>query len=145
MKLYQLEKITQKKKKRIGLGHGSGRGKTAGRGTKGQKARGSIPISFEGGALPLIKRLPFLRGKGKNKSFHQKPVILTVSDIAEFPKGTKVDLAFLTKKGMIGMVEAKRGVKILSKGDISVSLQIAVPVSQKAAEKIQKAGGQIMP
>ena len=69
MKLESLPKTTERRKKRLGLGHGSGRGKTAGRGTKGQRARGKIPISFEGGAIPLIKRLPFMRGKGKNKSF----------------------------------------------------------------------------
>src|SRR3989344_1708142 len=57
MKLENLPKTTARKNKRLGLGHGSGRGKTAGRGTKGQKARGKIPISFEGGAISLIKRL----------------------------------------------------------------------------------------
>ncbi len=65
MKLSSLTKITKTRKKRLGQGHGSGRGKTAGRGTKGQKARRNIPLTFEGGALTLIKRLPFMKGKGK--------------------------------------------------------------------------------
>ena len=69
MELNKLAKTTVKTKKRLGQGHGSGRVKTSGRGTKGQKARGKIPLRFEGGALPLIKRMPFHRGKGKNKGF----------------------------------------------------------------------------
>lgn len=68
MNLSQLPKIVHRSKKRIGRGHGSGKVKTAGRGSKGQKARGKIPAGFEGGQLPLIKRLPLLRGKGKNIS-----------------------------------------------------------------------------
>ena len=71
MKLENLTKVTDRKKKRLGQGHGSGRGKTGGRGTKGQKARGKVSLTFEGGALPLIKRLPFHRGKGKNKVFNK--------------------------------------------------------------------------
>jgi len=69
MKLSTLSKTIKRTKRRLGQGHGSGRGKTAGRGTKGQNAKGDRSLSFEGGALTIIKRLPFLRGKGKNKSF----------------------------------------------------------------------------
>jgi large subunit ribosomal protein L15 len=69
MNLNNLAKITTKPKRRLGQGHGSGRVKTSGRGTKGQNARSNRSLSFEGGALPLIKRLPFRRGKGKNKVF----------------------------------------------------------------------------
>ena len=69
MNLNQLPKIKKTSKKRLGQGHGSGKVKTSGRGTKGQKARNKVPMYFEGGALPLIKRLPYRRGKGRNKSF----------------------------------------------------------------------------
>src|SRR3989344_5360691 len=70
MRLETLPKITTKSAKRVGRGHGSGKGKTSGRGTKGQKARGKLPIThphFEGGSRPLIKRLPIRRGKGNPK------------------------------------------------------------------------------
>src|SRR5436190_22031478 len=97
MNLTNLQKIKTKKKRRIGLGHGSGRGKTAGRGTKGQKARGRVPLDFEGGALPLIKRMPFLRGKGRNYSLKSKPLIINVSALNLLPKNSIVDLESLAK------------------------------------------------
>ncbi len=68
MKLSALSSITKRTKKRIGRGHGSGKVKTSGRGTKGQNARNSRPQGFEGGQLALIKRLPLLRGKDRNGS-----------------------------------------------------------------------------
>src|SRR5256885_15298099 len=97
MNLSSLQKITTKRKKRVGLGHGSGRGKTAGRGQKGQKARGKVPLDFEGGALPLIKRLPFLRGKGRNKSLQEKPQVINVSALNLFPNNSVVDIESLVK------------------------------------------------
>jgi large subunit ribosomal protein L15 len=106
MDLSNLQKLTTKKKKRVGLGHGSGRGKTSGRGTKGLKARGSVPLDFEGGALPLIKRLPFLRGKGKNSI--NKAISLNVSVLNLFQNAT-VDMRRLPN----GNKSAKQiGVKI---------------------------------
>ena len=72
MKLSNLHPIVRRPKKRIGRGHGSGKVKTSGRGTKGQKARDSVPLGFEGGQLSLIKRLPLLRGKGRNASMKVK-------------------------------------------------------------------------
>jgi len=78
MNLSHIGKLKTKKKKRVGQGHGSGRGKTAGRGTKGQKARSKVAIYFEGGALPLTKRLPFLRGKGRNRSLQDKKFVVNV-------------------------------------------------------------------
>lgn len=67
MNIHSLPKIVKRSKKRLGRGHGSGKVKTSGRGTKGQKARGKLPLGFEGGQTPLVKRLPYLRGKGRNK------------------------------------------------------------------------------
>lgn len=144
MNLGNLEKITTKKKRRVGLGHGSGRGKTAGRGTKGQKARGDVPLDFEGGALPLIKRLPFLRGKGKHKVFKKGPHVINVGLLNSFPKNTTIDLDFLSKEKLVDMENVKKtGVKILGDGELSVALTVKLPVSKGAAQKIEKAGGKV--
>lgn len=142
MQLNNLSKITNKKKRRIGMGHGSGRVKTAGRGTKGQKARGKIPLKFEGGALPLIKRLPFRRGKGKNKVFKKKPIVINLKDLNFLKKDSIVDINFLIKEKLIDPEEAKEyGVKILGDGDIKIPLTIKLSISKNAAEKVKKAGG----
>src|SRR3972149_9853567 len=90
-----LPKTTSKKKKRLGQGHGSGRVKTSGRGTKGQKARNKVSLTFEGGALPLIKRLPFRRGKGKNKVFKKKPIVINIKVLNLLKPQTVVDLKSL--------------------------------------------------
>lgn len=145
MNLGNLEKITTKRKKRVGLGHGSGRGKTAGRGTKGQKARGDVPLDFEGGALPLIKRLPFLRGKDRNKAFKKTPEVINVSQLNNLPKGSVVDSETLAKHKLVNLENAKRnGVKILGNGDLQVALTVKVPASKGAVEKINKAGGSVV-
>jgi len=144
MNLSSLNKITTKKKKRVGLGHGSGRGKTSGRGQKGLKARGDVPLDFEGGALPLIKRLPLLRGKGRNKAIKGKPAILNVSALNVFGKGETVNVETLVKHKLVAVESVqKNGVKILGDGEIGVALTVTVPVSKGAAEKIKKAGGSI--
>ncbi len=145
MNLGNLEKITTKKKRRVGLGHGSGRGKTAGRGTKGQKARGDVPLDFEGGALPLIKRLPFLRGKGKNKSINKDPYVINVGLLNSLPKNSTVDIESLAKLKLVNLEDAtKNGVKILGDGELTVALTVKLPASKSATEKIQKAGGSVV-
>lgn len=144
MNLHLLPKTIRKSKKRLGLGHGSGRGKTAGRGTKGQKARGKIPLYFEGGALPLIKRLPFRRGKGKNKSFKKKPVCINVHILQILPKNFVVDIKSLTEKKIVSADDANiYGVKILGDGELTIPLTVKVPVSKGARIKIEKAGGRV--
>lgn len=144
MNLNKLPKLVKKGKKRLGLGHGSGRGKTAGRGTKGQKARGKISLFFEGGALPLIKRLPFRRGKGKQKVFKKKPVIINVKVLNLLSKNSVVDIETLIKNRLVDARQAKQyGVKILGDGELKIPLIVKVPTSRKAAEKIKKAGGNI--
>lgn len=144
MNLTHLEKVTTKKKRRLGQGHGSGRGKTAGRGTKGQKARNTVAIYFEGGALPLTKRLPFLRGKGRNRSLRNKSYTINVSALNVFAKGTIVTVEELVKQKMVEAQQAKHnGVKILGDGDLGVALTVKLPVSKGAAEKIKKAGGTV--
>lgn len=144
MKLNNLKKITTKKKRRLGQGHGSGRVKTAGRGTKGQNARGSLPISFEGGAVSLIKRLPFRRGKNRNKTFKKKPVIINVKVLNLLPKDSTVDAKLLIDKKIVDESDSlSYGIKILGDGEISVPLIVKLPTSKHAAEKIRKAGGRV--
>jgi large subunit ribosomal protein L15 len=144
MNLSHITKVKAKSKKRVGQGHGSGRGKTAGRGTKGQKARNKVAIYFEGGALPLTKRLPFLRGKGRNRSLQEKPFIVNVQALNVFPKGSSVDVESLAKQGIVLLESVKqKGVKILGDGELQVALTVKLPVSKGAAAKITKAGGTV--
>lgn len=139
--IHTLPIITKRAGKRLGRGHGSGRGKTAGRGTKGQKARGTIPPHFEGGQLSVMKRLPYLRGKRRNKSRTTKPVTLRVGALSDFPKGQTVTLDALKKQGLVD--EDTTRVKILSGGSMNVSLTVSIPCSEGARKVIEKAGGKI--
>lgn len=144
MKLHELTKINARSKKRVGRGLGSGKGKTAGRGMKGQKARGKIPAGFIGGTLPLYKRLPYRRGIGNlGKAAETLPVSL--SELDRFKSGTVVDLQVLAAEGVVSDKQIKKfAVKILGKGDIHTALTVKVPVSASAAEKIEKAGGKVI-
>lgn len=144
MKIENLVKTTKKQKRRLGQGHGSGRVKTSGRGTKGQNAKGKRALSFEGGALPLIKRLPFRRGKGKNKLFKKKPIVVNVKALNLLKKDSIVDLKTLISHNIVDEEEAKiYGVKILGDGQLKVALTIKLPISKGASEKVKKAGGKI--
>jgi large subunit ribosomal protein L15 len=146
MQLNNLETIKTKSKRRLGQGHGSGRVKTSGRGTKGQNARSSRPMSFEGGALPLIKRLPFRRGKGRNKLFKNKPVIVNIKALSLLKAGTVVDLKALISNHIVDASEAAQyGVKILGDGEIKSAFTIKLPISKRAEKKIVKAGGRVEP
>lgn len=144
MSLHSLVKITKRSKKRLGQGHGTGRVKTAGRGTKGQLARNKVPMYFEGGALPLIKRLPYRRGKGRNKSFNKKPLIVNVKYLNKLSKNEVVDIESLIKNKIVKDKDAKEfGVKILGDGEINQALVVKLPISKSAAKKIEKAGGRV--
>lgn len=144
MKLSSLAKTTKERKKRLGQGHGSGRGKTAGRGTKGQKARGNIPLTFEGGALTLIKRLPFMRGKGKNKALSKGPIVVNVKALNLLKKDTVVDVKSLIENHIVDRESAEKyGVKILGDGKLSVSLVVKLSASKGANKKIEQAGGRV--
>ncbi len=145
MNLNNLVTIIRRKKRRLGQGYGSGRGKTAGRGTKGQKARGMVSISFEGGGVSLIKRLPFMRGKGRFKPVREKPIILNLDALNSLKKNSKVDIKTLIGNNMVDKDRAKaNGVKILGRGKINIPLDVNLPVSKSAALKIEKAGGKIL-
>ena len=144
MNLNSLTGIKNKKKRRLGQGHGSGRVKTAGRGMKGQNARSRRALSFEGGALPLIKRLPFRRGKSRNKSFRKLPIIVNLKLLEVLKLGTTIDLKTLIEKKVVDEKDAKEyGVKILGDGKITKSYIIKLPISKSAEKKILKAGGKV--
>ena len=128
---------SHKAKKRKGRGEGS-KGKTAGRGTKGTKARSTVPPGFEGGQMPLIRRIPKLKGF-KNR-FRVEYQVVNVAKLGElFPQGGEVTPEDLAAKGA---VRAGRPVKVLGTGDISVAIQVkAHAFSGSAKEKITAAGG----
>lgn len=136
----RLHSLVTRSKKRLGRGHGSGRGKTAGRGTKGQNARGTVPPHFEGGQLSVMKRLPYLRGKLRNKSRNEKPVILMVSALESLADvKSEVTIEILKKHGLIDL--STQSVKILGSGSLKSKLTVKVPCSKAARLAIEKAGG----
>lgn len=143
MNLSTLPKITKKKKKRLGRGHGSGKVKTAGRGTKGQKARENIKLSFAGSSLQAswLKRLPLNRGKGKNKSHAKNSVVVNLKYLNFLKPLTEVTLETLKKAKIINSTVT--GVKILGDGDLKVALMVKLPCSKSALKKIEKAGGKV--
>jgi large subunit ribosomal protein L15 len=144
MQLHELPKIKTKSLRRLGQGHGSGRGKTSGRGYKGQKVRNTVPLFFEGGALPLRKRLPFLRGKDRNKVFKKQPLVINVKILNLLPAKSVVDVESLIKARIVDGGQAREfGVKILGEGDLSHELTVKLPVSAGAKAKIEQAGGSV--
>ena len=124
-------------KTRVGRGEGS-KGKTAGRGTKGTKARYQVPASFEGGQMPLHMRLPKL--KGFTNPFRTEYQVVNVGDISRvFPEGGTIGVDELVAKGL---VRKNQLVKVLGEGEISVAAQVtADKFSGSATEKITAAGG----
>jgi len=128
----------------VGRGIGSGKGgHTAGRGTKGQKAREDVALTFEGTKVKksFIKKTPFLRGRGKFKAWEQKAMVFNLKDLVGWPANKAVNLENLVKEGWV-----RRGVKrikILGDGEINRALVVGVEVSKQAREKIGVAGGKI--
>lgn len=141
LKLHDLRpaKGAKKAKTRVGRGEAS-KGKTAGRGTKGTKARYQVPARFEGGQMPLHMRLPKLRGF-KNP-FRVEYQVVNLDKLSElYPEGGAVTVDDLVAKGA---VRKNKPVKVLGTGEISVKLEVTVDaVSSSAQEKIQAAGGTI--
>jgi len=126
--------------KRLGIGESSGHGKTSGKGHKGQKARsgGSIRLGFEGGQMPLIRRLP-KRGFN-NAAFHKQYAIVNLSDLNQFKSGSIVNEESLRDAKLVR--GRPSGIKILGDGELKHSLTIqVVKISAAAREKIEKAGG----
>lgn len=142
MKLNTLPKIVNKQNKRLGRGIGSGLGKTAGRGTKGQKARGKIPVGFTGAGLPTYKKLPKRAGFG-NKKVSAKMKLVTLNQLNIFKSNSVIDLEQLFKFKLINKNDAKIGVKILAEGKLSVPLTVKLPVSKTALKEIEGIGGKV--
>ena len=141
MKLHELSPAEGSKKevKRIGRGHGSGQGKTAGKGHKGQKARAGkgMRVGFEGGQMPLQRRIP---KRGFNNIFRKNVVAINVGTLNKFEDGAVVDIAALTEKGIVK--NSFDSVKILSNGTINKKLTVkANAFSKGAVAKIEAAGG----
>ncbi len=125
--------------KRIGRGHGSGHGKTAGKGHKGQNARsgGGVRPGFEGGQTTLARRIP---KRGFNNIFATEYAVVNVSDLDRFVDGTVVDAELLIASGLIK--KELDGVKVLGNGELTKNLTVkATAFSASAKEKIEKAGG----
>jgi len=141
MRLHKLNKIVTADKKRLGRGIGSGKGKTAGRGTKGQKARGNVPITFVG-SLPLYKKLPLKKGKG-NPKVSTKVKIIRLERLNVFKEKTVVDIEKLIEAKVISKRESTAGVKILGDGEINISLVVKLAVSESARKKIEAKGGRV--
>lgn len=143
MKLHELRspRGARKTRRRLGRGLGSGRGTTAGKGTKGQKARsgGGVPPYFEGGQLPLVKRLPYRRGFVNPNRVEYRPVNL--EDLATFQPGSVVGPDELVAAGL---VDDRELVKILADGELPHALTIrAHRFSKTARERIEAAGGTV--
>ena len=141
MKLHELSPVagSTKERKRIGRGAGSGQGKTAGKGHKGQKARsgGNVRPGFEGGQMPLARRVP---KRGFNNIFAKNIVTISVRDLNKFEDGAVVDTKALLDAGIIS--KAQDGVKVLSNGEITKKLTVQLAAfSASAKEKIENAGG----
>ena len=142
LKLHHLRPApgAKKAKIRVGRGEGGKKGKTAGRGTKGTKARYQVPAGFEGGQIPIHMRLPKL--KGFKNPFREEYQVVNLDRLEElFPEGGDVDIASLVAGGA---VRKGRPVKVLGQGDISVKVQVtANKFSASAKSKIEAAGGSV--
>jgi large subunit ribosomal protein L15 len=143
MKLHELSspKGARKPRRRIGRGIGSGRGTTAGKGTKGQKARagGGVPPYFEGGQLPLVKRLPYRRGFVNRNRVEYHPINL--DDLARFDAESVVGPDQLVATGLL---DDRELVKVLGHGELAQALTVRAHRFSKAArERIEAAGGKV--
>ena len=141
MRLQDLSPAEGSKKapKRVGRGHGSGHGKTSGRGHKGQKARsgGGVRPGFEGGQMPLQRRIP---KRGFNNIFAKDIVAINVETLNVFEDGSVVDTAALREKGIVK--NSFDGIKILSRGKLEKNLTVrANAFSEAAKQKIESVGG----
>ena len=143
MKLHEIKPVqgSTRRRKVLGRGRGSGHGTTAGRGGKGQTARtgSSIPAWFEGGQMPLIRRLP---KRGFTNIFKKDYAIINVKTLERFESGQEVTPALLVSQGLIR--SRNDGVKVLGTGSLTKALMVhAHKFSQSAAAKIEAAGGKV--
>jgi large subunit ribosomal protein L15 len=143
MKLYDLapEKGQRKTRKRVGRGVGSGSGKTAGKGSKGQNCRsgGGVRPGYEGGQMPIHRRLP---KRGFKNPFKKTFAIVNVQDLNRFESQSVVDEVVLIKSGLVK--GDRDGIKMLGKGDVTVPVTVRInSISESARQKIEAAGGKI--
>ena len=143
MKIHDLSPVegSRKQKKRVGRGPGSGHGKTSCRGHKGQKSRsgGSIPPGFEGGQMPLQRRLP---KRGFTNIFKKQYVLINIRDLNRFDPNSTLGIEALKNAGLVK--RNKDGIKLLGDGEISHPVMIKVhKVSKTARDKIEAAGGKV--
>jgi len=133
---------SRKKRKRVGRGDGSGHGGTSCKGHKGQNARsgGGVRPGFEGGQMPLSRRLP---KRGFRNPFRKKIITFNVEQLKKFPQGSVIDKDLLVNAGL--MKRKGDGIKVLGKGNIDYPVSLKVDmVSQGARQKIEAAGGSII-
>jgi len=148
MKLHELHDNpgATKRKKRVARGPGSGKGKTAGRGIKGQKSRSGVAINgYEGGQMPLYQRLP---KRGFNKPNQKKFAVINLGIILKFVDAGKLDAASpITEDALIASGAVRRkldGVRVLAKGEVTAKITLEVTgASRSAIEAVEKAGGQL--
>ncbi len=143
MKIHDLSPVegSRKKKKRVGRGPGSGHGKTSCRGHKGQKSRsgGSIPPGFEGGQMPLQRRLP---KRGFTNIFKKQYVLINIRDLNRFDPNSTIGIEALKNAGLVK--KNKDSIKLLGDGEISHPVMLKVhKVSKTARDKIEAAGGKV--
>jgi large subunit ribosomal protein L15 len=143
MRLGELKsaKGTKKKRKRVGCGSGSGHGKTSCRGENGQKSRSgaSIPAWFEGGQMPLQRRVPKRGFYNRFKTHYQ---VVNVKDLDRFPENAEINMDSLLEKGLVKKVRLP--VKLLGNGELKQPVTIVVHAcSKKAKEVVEKAGGEV--
>lgn len=141
-----LPKIKFYSKKRLGRGTGSGLGAKSTRGTKRhQHAKEKIPLFFEGGQNKLTKKLPLLRGKGKNRSYKLKPIPLSIGKLSVFNKNEEVTVDALIQKGLVDKDAKKRNVKLLcGNGKLEKALTIKLLTSKSALTQIEALGGKVV-
>lgn len=135
------EKGQRKSRKRVGRGVGSGSGKTAGRGSKGQNARsgGGVRPGYEGGQMPIHRRLP---KRGFKNPFKKTFAVVNVQDLNRFEGQSVVDEAVLIRSGLVK--GDRDGIKVLGKGDLQVPVTVRInKISESARQKIEAAGGKI--
>ena len=143
MNLSNLPQSVKTGKKRLGRGFGSGvGGHTVGRGQKGQKTRGVIPLWFESGQLPIVRRTPFIKGKHRFQVINLQPITVNFDILTSyFEDKAVVDTTSLVKTLKVSDKEAKRGFKIIATGKLEKALEVNVPASAGAIKAIEKAGG----
>ena len=141
MKLHELQASEGSRhvRNRVGRGTSSGNGKTAGRGQKGQKARGKVRLGFEGGQMPLFRRMP---KRGFSNINRKEYAIVSLNDLNRFDEGTDITPALLVESGLVK--NEKAGIKLLANGEITKKVTVTVSKASAAAKQaVEAAGGKI--